>query len=90
MKYRINNTNDNFEFEGIYFNGWNYYNMNKYINLILGGRRKYILIDGFPLRHYYQLIDDMNGIGYHLITVINKIRAITLSNIRCKLKEKVK
>jgi hypothetical protein len=54
-KYNINNYYDNYQFDAIYYNGWKPNSLNQYINLLIGGARKkmLVLIDGNSIKYNF-------------------------------------
>jgi hypothetical protein len=63
-KYVINNGQNIDEFEALYYNGWNMYSLNHYMNLLMDGTRRKmnILIDGNIINNWREPIEINNKI----------------------------
>jgi hypothetical protein len=72
-KYIINNAQNIDEFEALYYNGWNLYSLNHYMNLLIGGARKKmnILIDGNVINNWREPIENNDRIVQIFGTIIN-------------------
>jgi hypothetical protein len=73
-KYLINNNHSIDQFDALYYNEWNLYSLNHYMNLLIGGTRKKIitLIDGNTINNWRQLIENDDGIKCIYGTVTNE------------------
>jgi hypothetical protein len=72
-KYIINNGQNIDEFDALYYNGWNLYSLNHYMNLLTGGAKKRmnILIDGNIINNWREPIENNDKIEQIFGTVIN-------------------